>query len=102
MRKPLQWHIDEMMDHFDFYKAQQVMQTLEWKWAGIEGVPLVHHLRKKIRYLMQVTYERALAEKVPYYFITTAGFKVEYDVIDDNFHVAFIATDWDSNPGGAA
>jgi hypothetical protein len=101
MTRSLRWHIDEMMDHFDFNKAQQAMSALEWQWVGVDGVPELHHLRKKVRELMTRAFEMAHRSTEPYYSIATCGFLVEYDVIDDNFHVSFYVTDWNSNPYGA-
>lgn len=44
-----QHKLDEIMDQFEFYKVQRVMESLDWRWAGVGGVPTTADLRQHVR-----------------------------------------------------
>ncbi|UYZ60146.1 hypothetical protein [Hymenobacter latericus] len=60
--KPLQEHIDEVMDYFDFHKAQGVMEHLNWKWASFSPpqVPDTAQLRAAARRYLRDAAKRAM------------------------------------------
>ena len=47
-QEAIQEQIDEIMDSFDFEKAQKIMEFLNWEWND-EGVPDIYSLRTSAR-----------------------------------------------------
>jgi hypothetical protein len=48
--------IEEILDEFDFYKVQRVMNTLNWKWynkGNVYEIPSVGQMRKHARKLLE-------------------------------------------------
>lgn len=63
--------VNELADAFDVERVHTVMNLLNWKWYGIEGIPTEDDIRQKVRDLVMETLER----RCP---IATAGFATEY------------------------
>ena len=61
--------IEDLLDEFDFNKVHRVMQALNWRWAGIDGVPEVPDLRRQARDLL-----RHIAEAKNVRSVSTGGF----------------------------
>jgi hypothetical protein len=92
--KCLQFHIDEVMDNFDFDKVEAHMSHVGWAWAiGADDfeVPTISEMRKTVRRLMGEAYELG--------FIATGGFYVYYKEFDDGdrFDVMFSISGWSTD-----
>ena len=94
----------EILDHFDFANVYKVMQFLEWKWfdaasADGSGVPELHEIRKKARYLLRQAANKLLLEKeLPEFTVATGGLKATA-YRDSNadtiyFQLEFVVEDW--------
>jgi hypothetical protein len=93
----LREHQDEIMDEFDFGKVRSVMEFLDWQWGGAEdGVPTQAEMRKWVRDLMAQAYEYA-TKSGRNYWISSGGFVVKYDVMDDAFDVYFKLEGWNTD-----
>lgn len=51
-RNKLEECLDNIMDNFDFKKVHDVMEHLDWKWAGVGGVPTVDDLKEEAARLL--------------------------------------------------
>jgi len=95
--RPLQAHMDEVMDYFDFHKVHITMKHLKWFWHDSKEVPSIADLRKHVRCQMGRIYGKNN------YGVSSGGFKTKYfsgtedGVKWDYFEVAFIVSDWDTN-----
>lgn len=77
--------IDEVMDHFDFHRVQQVMQATNWIWVGTDfGVPTEPEIRVQARGLLNRAFETG--------YIATGGFSAEYDRSTDSLSLNFEVT----------
>jgi len=47
-QEAIQEQIDEIMDSFDFEKAQKIMEAINWEWYE-EGIPDIYSLRTTAR-----------------------------------------------------
>ena len=47
-QEAIQEQIDEIMDSFDFEKAQKIMEALNWEWYE-KGIPDIYSLRAEAR-----------------------------------------------------
>ena len=94
----------EILDHFDFANVYKVMQFLEWKWfdaasADGSGVPELHEIRKKARYLLRQAANKLLLEKeLPEFTVATGGLKATA-YRDSNadtmyFQLEFVVEEW--------
>ena len=83
--------IDNIMDYFKFEQVRQVMEVLNWEWAGAdEGVPTVPELRQEARRLLKMAFE----EKTD---VATGGFHVKYELDDDGgefIQLMFVVEEW--------
>ena len=95
--RPLQVHMDEVMDYFDFDKVHITMKHLKWVWCDSKEAPSIAELRKHVRGQMTRIYGKSD------YGVSSGGFKTKYfsgiedGVKWDYFDVAFIVSDWDTN-----
>lgn len=91
-KKPLQDHIDEVMDWFYFDRVEKVMRALEWQWSSVKGVPTLPDIRAFVRDGMKKAYVRG--------HHITGGFDIRYNKEEDYFTVQFIAAGWETNMEG--
>ena len=52
----IQEQMDDIMDNFEFHKAQQIMEALDWKWSFSgegERIPHISDLRRAARELLK-------------------------------------------------
>jgi hypothetical protein len=85
--------IEEILDEFDFSKAQEVMVCLKWVWHDAEhGVPTIGQMRKQARYLMKTCIGH---EK---FATATGGLHVQKETFDGlpYYSLKFVVTDWDN------
>jgi hypothetical protein len=88
--------IDEILDQFDFEKAKEVMDALDWKWGmarwgtGTEAlVPDIPELRKQAR---EMLWELIRSKNR---MIKMGGLVVEKDD-DDTLELRFEVTSWNT------
>ncbi len=85
--------IEDILDEFDFGKAQQAMEALNWVWHDAEhGVPTLVQMRKRARFLMKecIGHEE--------YHTATGGFYVfkrTYDGLPF-YRLMFVVAEWDN------
>lgn len=56
----IQDQMDEIMDNFEFHKAQQIMEALDWKWNFVgegERIPHTSDIRRAARRLLKYVAE---------------------------------------------
>jgi hypothetical protein len=78
MKVSINEQIESILDEFDFYKVQKVMQALNWNWAtsNVEnGTPTISELRKTARHLLKDVADVTLG----YSKIGTGGFYAQRD-----------------------
>ena len=94
----------EILDHFDFASVHKVMQFLEWQWYDAasddgNGIPELHEIRKKARYLLRQAGTKLLLEKeLPEFTVATGGLKATA-YRDSNadtmyFQLEFVVEEW--------
>lgn len=74
--------LQELIDEFDFWKVENVMEVLNWNWAGIAGYPKKDDMIKLVEYLYNSIENRVLKEE--YCFCATGGFKLTFNPNEDN------------------
>lgn len=79
--------IDEFMDFIDFEKIHKTMEALNWKWAGIEGIPEIYHIRQHLRELLNEFFDRNLYE------IRCGGFHIRRE--EESIIVTFEVDYWE-------
>lgn len=91
--------IDEILDCFDFYKVEQVMKHLEWKWHSCGGVPERWDLRKSARESLEQVATN-LNTKASEYYIGTGGFFAEGKLYPGDtkkyLKLSFVVSEWDN------
>jgi hypothetical protein len=98
MNEELESHIEDVMDHFDFYRVKKVMDHLNWKWDSAEGcVPDIAEIRKLVRNLMGRVYHEYHRVRRDNVTIGTGGFYVTYNGL--GFIVRFELESWESHIG---
>jgi len=85
--------IGKVMDCFNFTKVHQVMKSIDWKWATLNGgleVPDEYEIRLEARKLLT----QAVKEKTS---VATGGFYAIYRNEDDVEWVdlKFVVSQWD-------
>jgi hypothetical protein len=101
---PVNKMIDDIMDEFDFYKVQEVMEYLNWRWAG-EYVT-IDMLKEAAKRLLRTAAELRLGDYKDEHWeqgimSATGGFqamafcnedKTKVDALD----LKFVLTEWDA------
>lgn len=85
--------IEDILDEFDFAKAQQVMECLQWVWHDAEhGVPTIGQMRKRARYLMKYCIGH------DEYVTATGGFHVRKETFEGQpyYQLQFVVTEWNN------
>jgi len=84
--------IEDILDEFDFGKAQQAMEALNWVWHSSEGTPTLGQMRKRARFLMKecIGHEE--------YHTATGGFYVFKRTFDGLpfYRLMFVVAEWDN------
>jgi hypothetical protein len=85
--------IEDILDEFDFAKAQEVMECLQWVWHDAEhGVPTIGQMRKQARYLMKSC--------IGHHTFTTAtgGLHVHKETYSEKpyYRLQFVVTEWNN------
>ena len=97
--KTLDQHIEEVMDWFDFRKAHEIMEHMDWKWHN-ESVPEIADMRKLVRKYMKELHERWKNEVEVNSYTGSGGFMIFYNkgVEDgqpwDHYRVGFYLEEW--------
>ena len=91
--------VEDLLDEFDFYRVQKVMEALEWRYHdSTDKTPSIGELRKVARRLLNIAYN---ADPSPEYRTACGGFDVSrYMYVGDNtkyITLKFVVADW-SNP----
>jgi hypothetical protein len=73
--------LQELIDEFEFWKVENVMEVLNWTWANI-GYPKKDDMIKVVESLYNSIENRIL--KGEYCFCATGGFKLTFDPEEDN------------------
>ena len=93
--------VEDILDEFDFYKVKKVMDFLEWKWYGTDGVPTIGDLRKRARQLI-LTGIRELLENDNINEVSTGSGGIYAKVSDDKDHpkvyieLKFVISEWNN------
>lgn len=98
--------LDEIMENFDFEKVKKVIDTLDWKWDGLERFdPTDNFKLKKGFYVPTLDEIKQFAANLLWdcanmkdAVVATGGFRVEKDFSDPEdpwMRLAFEVTDWD-------
>lgn len=74
--------LQELIDEFEFWKVENIMEVLEWTWAGIVGYPRKDDMIKVVKSLYDSIENRVLREE--YCFCATGGFKLTFIPEEDN------------------
>jgi hypothetical protein len=77
--------VDKILDEFDFYKVNKIMNCLNWTWRN-EGVPTIAELRREARSLLKNACQNGSG------ILRTGGFSVEKT--DDVLSLSFVVTEW--------
>ena len=85
--------IEDILDKFDFAKAQQVMECLQWAWHDAEhGVPTIGQMRKRARSLMKscIGHDK--------YVTATGGFHVRKETFEGQpyYQLQFVVEEWNN------
>lgn len=76
-KKFYQQKLQELIDEFEFWKVEKVMEVLEWTWADIVGYPRKDDMIKVVKSLYDSIENRILKEE--YCSCATGGFKLTFD-----------------------
>ena len=84
--------IEDILDEFDFAKAQTVMEHLQWVWHDSDGTPTLGQLRKKARFLMKECIGHSE------YTTATGGLWVQKKTFDGKpfYRLMFVVTEWEN------
>lgn len=74
--------LQELIDEFDFWKVEDVMEVLNWTWVGIGTYPKKDDMVKVVESLYADIESRVL--KGEYCFCATGGFKLTFNPEEDN------------------
>ena len=71
------------MDFLDFEKIHKTMETLNWHWAGVGGVPEIYEIRQFLRKFLKEFLDEDLPES------SCGGFRIwkGRDTINISFEV---------------
>ncbi len=81
-KKFYQQKLQELIDEFEFWKVEKIMEFLKWTWAGITGYPKKDDMIKMVKSLYDSIESRILKEE--YCFSATGGFRLTFDPEEDN------------------
>lgn len=84
--------IEDILDEFDFGKAQQAMEALQWVWYDSDGIPTLGQMRKRARFLMKE------CMNVPEFYTAAGGFHVFKRTFDGLpfYRLLFVVSEWDN------
>ena len=71
-----------LIDEFDFWKVEDIMEVLGWTWANNTGYPKKDDMIKVVEVLYNSIENRIL--KGEYCFCATGGFKLTFNPEEDN------------------
>lgn len=74
--------LQELIDEFEFWKVEKVMEVLEWTWVDIIGYPRKDDMIKVVEGLYNSIENRILKEECC--FCATGGFKLTFNPEEDN------------------
>lgn len=74
--------LQELINDFDFERVQSVMETLNWHWASIEGIPDKSVMISLVRELYHDIEDRILSHEHAY--VATGGFKLTFNPDEDD------------------
>lgn len=74
--------LDELLKEFDFDKVHKIMDLLNWRWAGVIGIPEEEDMIPVIRDLFD-SIKGAITRKERS-FAATGGFKLAYNPDEDD------------------
>lgn len=74
--------LQELIDEFEFWKVENIMEVLEWKWAGVVGYPKKDDMIKVVKDLYNSIENRVLEEE--YCFCAMGGFKLTFNPEEEN------------------
>ncbi len=91
--------VEDLLDEFDFYEVQKVMEALEWSYHdSIDKTPSIGELRKMARGLLNIVYN---ADPSPEYRTACGGFDASRHMYagDNTKYITlkFVVAEW-SNP----
>lgn len=91
--------VEDLLDEFDFYEVQKVMEVLEWRYHdSIDKTPSIGELRKMARGLLNIVYN---ADPSPEYCTASGGFDASRHMYagDNTKYITlkFVVAEW-SNP----
>ena len=69
--------LQELIDEFEFWKVEKVMEVLEWTWANIVGYPRKDDMIKVVENLYNSIENKILKEE--YCFCATGGFTLTFN-----------------------
>ena len=82
--------IEDILDEFDFRRAQKAMEALQWVWHDSDGVPTIGQMRKLARSCMKkcIGHETQL--------VATGGFFVFKRTFDGLpfYRLMFAVSEW--------
>lgn len=84
--------VERVMDEFDFYRVQQVMLQLNWKWHlgnGVTEIPSLYRLMKEAKELLCIVAK--YYGKQDFYSCGSGGFSASID--GKHLTLQFILTD---------
>lgn len=74
--------LQELIDEFEFWKVENVMEVLNWTWAHVGTYPKKEDMIKIVESLYNSIENRIL--KGEYCFCATGGFKLTFNPEEDN------------------
>lgn len=74
--------LQELIDEFEFWKVESIMQVLNWTWADVVGYPKKDDMIKVVKDLYNSIENRVLEEE--YCFCTSGGFKLTFNPEEEN------------------
>lgn len=84
------YHIQYVVENFDYKKVRKVMTFLNWKWRNA-GVPTIDELKEQSIELLLDCYRKYADSAIK---ISTGGLEASYN--GEYFTLKFVLTNWDS------
>lgn len=81
-KKFYQQKLQELINEFEFWKVENIMEVLNWKWWDKDSYPKKDDMIKVVESLYNSIENRIL--KGEYCFCATAGFKLTFNPDEDN------------------
>jgi len=94
INKKQRYVIEDIMNEFDFRKVYLVMDTLDWHWHSIRGVPNVGQIRSFAEGLLIECSQKEGEGR-----LGIGGFEVQYENTEGDYHMtlSFCIEDWGSD-----